>query len=91
MEVVRVKSKFQVTLPSRLREKVGVDVGDLLEAKVERGKITLTPKSLVDRRLDEAMEDVRAGRVHGPFESADALKKSLKRNAKKREGANTRS
>ncbi len=89
MNVVRVKSKFQVTLPPRLREQVGVNVGDLLEAKVERGKITLTPKSLVDRRLDEAMEDVRAGRVHGPFKSAEALKKSLRRNAKKREGTDT--
>jgi AbrB family looped-hinge helix DNA binding protein len=91
MDVVRVKSRFQVTLPSRLREQVGVDVGDLLEAKIEHGKITLTPKSLVDRRLDEAMEDVRAGRVHGPFKSAEAMRKSLRRNAKKREGADTRS
>ena len=83
MDVVRVKSKFQVTLPSRLREQIGVDVGDLLEAKVERGKITLTPKSLVDRQLVEAMDDVSEGRVYGPFDSPEAMNKSLRRNAKK--------
>ena len=86
MAVVKIKSKFQVTLPSGLRDQIGLDVGDLLEAKVERGRITLTPKSLIDRELAEALEDVRQGRVRGPFKSAEALKKSLRRNARRTEG-----
>lgn len=83
MAIVRVKSKFQVTLPSRIRGQIGLDVGDLLEAKVERGKITLTPKSLLDRELAEALEDMREGRVYGPFSSPEAMKRSLRRNAKR--------
>ena len=44
MPLVRVKGKYQVTLPLTVREKAGLAVGDLLEAKVEGKKITLTPK-----------------------------------------------
>jgi len=77
MAVVKVKDKFQVTLPASLRKRAGVEIGDFLEARVERGRITLTPKSLVDRRLMEAIEDVRQGRTHGPFESQQAMVKSL--------------
>jgi AbrB family looped-hinge helix DNA binding protein len=44
MPMVKVKTKFKVTLPTKVREQIGLDVGDILEAKVERGKITLTPQ-----------------------------------------------
>ncbi|WP_299430804.1 AbrB/MazE/SpoVT family DNA-binding domain-containing protein [uncultured Meiothermus sp.] len=48
--VVTVKTKFQVTIPQEVREVLGIAEGDLLEAKVENGKIVLTPKELIDRR-----------------------------------------
>ena len=85
MSLVRVKTKGQVTLPSTLREKAGLNVGDLLEAKLEKGgKITLTPKTLVDRRIDEALTDISKGRTYGPFDSADAMVASLKGQLKHR-------
>jgi len=83
MSIVTVKSKYQVVIPAKVRRQVGVGVGDLLEAKVERGKITLTPKSLIDRHLAEALEDVKRGRVYGPFHSAEEMIRSLHRNARK--------
>ena len=83
MPLVRVKTKYQVTLPADVREKAGVAVGDLLEASVEGNKITLTPKSDVDRRLEESFEDFQKGRVYGPFASADAVMRSLRVNVKK--------
>ena len=46
MALVKIKEKYQVTLPAALRQKAGLEVGDLLEAKVEGKKITLTPKKL---------------------------------------------
>lgn len=49
MPVVAVKNKYQVVIPQRLREQLGIHRGDLLEAKVERGKITYTPKIVLDR------------------------------------------
>ena len=82
MALVRVKSKFQVTLPVTLRGRAGVRVGDLLEAKIERGKITLTPKALVDRRIDEGLADIRAGRFIGPFSSAAEAMKALRKSSR---------
>jgi len=81
MALVRVKSKFQVTLPVALRRPAGVHVGDLLEARIERGRITLTPKALVDRRIDEGLADIRAGRFIGPFSSAAEAMKALRKKA----------
>jgi hypothetical protein len=46
--------------------------------KVERGKITLTPRSVVDRAIAEGLEDVRKGRVRGPFKTVDETIDSLK-------------
>ena len=64
--------------PLRVREQIGVAVGDILEAKVERGTITLTPKPVVDRAIAEGLEDVRKGRVRGPFKTVDETIDSLK-------------
>jgi AbrB family looped-hinge helix DNA binding protein len=80
MSLVAVKNKYQVVIPQKVREQIGLNVGDLLEAKVERGKITFTPKSLLDRGIAEALEDLRKGRVHGPYKTvAEALKAFKKR------------
>ena len=88
MEVVAVKNKFQIVIPQRVRAQVQVEVGDLLEAAVENGKIVFTPKSLVDRRVLEALEDLKQGRTHGPYGSAreaiHALETRAKRPATKR-------
>ena len=51
---------------------------------MEQGKDTLKSKSLVEQRLAEAMRDVREGRVQGPFELVEAVKRSLRRNGKPR-------
>jgi AbrB family looped-hinge helix DNA binding protein len=83
MPIVAVKNKYQVVIPAKLRKQVGIEVGDLLEAKVERGKVTFTPKSLVDRGIAESLEDFRKGRSHGPFETADEMAASLDANPKK--------
>lgn len=88
MSLVKVKEKFQVTLPTEVRRQAGVAVGDMLEAKVHGHKITLTPKVIVDRdavekRLAEALADVKAGRVYGPFASAKETVRSLHREARR--------
>lgn len=78
MAFVRVKERFQVTLPSELRASAGLAVGDMLEARLgPRGEITLTPRSLIDRSIAEGLADVRAGRVRGPFASGQAMGKAV--------------
>ena len=81
LSLVKVKTKYQVTLPTALREQVGVSVGDVLEAKVEKGKITFTPKSIIDRHIAESLQDIKQGRSCGPFDSAEAMIRSLHQDA----------
>ncbi len=64
MSLVSVKNKFQVVIPLKVREKIGIQVGDLLEARVERGKITFTPKSVLDRAVAETGESGLAILLH---------------------------
>jgi AbrB family looped-hinge helix DNA binding protein len=74
MDIVTVKNKFQIVIPQHVRELMHVEVGDILEASVEGGKIIFTPKTLVDRHLAEGLEDARQGRTHGPYARAgDAI------------------
>jgi len=82
MPLVKVKEKYQVTLPTEVREKAGLAVGDLLEVEVKGKKITLTPKSLVDRELALALEDYEKGRFIGPFRTAKAAVRALRHAAK---------
>lgn len=84
MEIVTIKNKYQVVIPHGLRKQAGVNVGDLLEAKVEKGKITFTPKTTIDSRIAESMEDYKKGRFYGPFETAEEMVASLKIQVKKR-------
>jgi AbrB family looped-hinge helix DNA binding protein len=71
MELVTVKNKYQIVIPRSIRDQAHIGIGDLLEAAVEGGKITFTPKTVIDRHLAEALQDVREGRTHGPYTSAD--------------------
>ena len=82
MSLVRVKEKFQVTLPASVREQVGVAVGDILEAKARGHRITLTPKRFIDEEIALALEDFKHGRFIGPFRSAKAAIRALRRAAR---------
>jgi AbrB family looped-hinge helix DNA binding protein len=58
MALVRVKGKYQVTIPKEVRRKLGLRVGDYLEVEVQGSTILLKPKALLDK--DEALEKLRA-------------------------------
>jgi bifunctional DNA-binding transcriptional regulator/antitoxin component of YhaV-PrlF toxin-antitoxin module len=83
MSLVKVKPKYQVLIPPGVREKAGVAVGDLLEATVERGKITYTPKSVVDRDLEISLRQMREGKMSPAFSTARELVRHLHRQTKK--------
>ena len=90
MSLVRVKTNGQVTIPTRLRERAGLNVGDVLEAKLERGKITLTPKVLLERHVAESMEQIKKGQFYGPFDTAGEMIESLHRHSKRVKGSRKR-
>ena len=83
MDFVTVKNKFQIVIPQHVREQMHVEIGDILEAGVENGKIVFTPKSLIDRHLAEGLEDARKGRTHGPYGSAEEAVSALESRAKR--------
>jgi len=83
MALVSVKNKYQVVIPLKVRKKIDLNVGDLLEATVERGRITFTPKSTVDRGIAESLTDFKEGRAYGPFETGAELVASLHKEAAK--------
>ena len=78
MPLVKINEKYQVTLPASARKKLGLAVGDILEATVADNKITLTPKSVVDRELTEALDDFKEGRFIGPFRTAKPAIRALR-------------
>jgi AbrB family looped-hinge helix DNA binding protein len=57
MALVRVRGKYQVTIPKEVRRKLGLRVGDYLEVEVQGSTILLKPKALLDK--DEALEKLR--------------------------------
>lgn len=85
MSIITIKNKFQIVIPTKVRKAAGLKVGDFLEAGVEKGKITLTPKVVIDRKhlaklpkgVREGLEDIWAGRTHGPFYTVEELRKDL--------------
>lgn len=79
MAIVKVKSHCQVTLPPKIRAKARVAVGDLFEAKVEGRTMTLVPKRMIDRELVLALNEVKRGRVKGPFPTAQTTVRALSR------------
>lgn len=77
MTLLKVKTKYQVTLPTEVRTVLGLKEGDILGVAIESGRIVLTPKSIIDKRLAEGLKDIAAGKVYGPFKSIKELANSL--------------
>jgi len=48
MSVHKVTTNGQVTIPKEIRERVHLEVGDLIEFLVEGNKIVIVPKKLID-------------------------------------------
>jgi len=78
MSLVKVRPNGQVTLPS-FRQRAKLNVGDVLKAKLENGKITLTPASLIDRHIAESQDQIKKDQFYGPFDTADEMIESLHR------------
>lgn len=65
MALVKVIRHGQITLPANLRDALGLQEGDYLEAALEDGRIVLKPKVVLDKteavdRLRELIDEVQA-------------------------------
>lgn len=90
MQLTRVTRKFQVTIPRAVRKAAGIRLGDLMEVKPSKEGILFRRKAIVDydpaveKALAEAEADVKAGRVSGPFDSAEEVMNALNEYKRKR-------
>ena len=67
-----------MAIPKKLHDKLGLAPGDYLEVELRGNRLILTPKQLVDERLEEAEQDIKKGRVHGPFKTAKETSRALR-------------
>lgn len=86
----RIGPKYQVTIPKQVRDALKLKVGDLVQTTLTADgavirPVVLVPKKLdLKKRLEQAEADVKAGRVHGPFKTASATVRALKRQQRAR-------
>ena len=84
MPTVKLGRSRQIVIPKKLYDALGLAPGDYLEVELYKdNRLLVTPKELVDKhpeidqRLAEAEEDITAGRVSGPFHTAQELAQHL--------------
>src|SRR5438105_14361789 len=94
---VTVKNKTPLVVPFAVRRRAGLKSGDKLEFKVSGGVITILPKlpsadheyttaqrRIIDLGIAKGLEDIKRGRVHGPFENAEEAIAHLKAHVRRR-------
>ena len=75
--LVKIGVSRQVVIPKKIHRDLGLAAGDYLEVERRGNQVILTPKDFIDRELALALEDVRRGRTHGPFDSAEEMLRDL--------------
>src|ERR1700736_1259157 len=83
---VTLKDKNQLLVPLSVQRRAGLKTGARLEFKVSGSVITIVPKPppaddeytpeqrrINNARLAKADEDTKAGRVYGPFNTAEQM------------------
>lgn len=98
---VTVRNRTPLVVPPAVRRQAGLRSGDELEFRVSGSVITIRPKvpptsgdeytpaqrRVVDRGIAKGLEDIRNGRTHGPFATADAAIAHLQSLARSRKKA----
>jgi AbrB family looped-hinge helix DNA binding protein len=91
MPISKLGQRRQVVIPKEICDELGLHEGDFVEVTSTEGQVIIKPKKLVDandvltptqrasidKRLAEGLEDIKEGRVYGPFDSVDTMLRSL--------------
>ena len=93
---LKVQPKGQVTIPLTMWNEAGLATGALLKATARRGSIVLTSKAVapndehsraqrrfINRRLAKGLQDIRRGRLRGPFDTVEDLVVSMEDDVKR--------
>jgi bifunctional DNA-binding transcriptional regulator/antitoxin component of YhaV-PrlF toxin-antitoxin module len=97
---VTVKNKSaDLVVPSSIRRRAGIKVGDQLEFKVSGGIINIIPKlptadddytPAQRRAIDHQLAEAAKGPYYGPFETADAAVKFLRQETRNRKASKSK-
>jgi len=87
MITTKVSEKYRITLPPEARQKLHIDVGDLIEVKVKDTEIVLRPKSLIDssqawfwtKEWQQEEKEVEVEYKAGRYKTAKNVKEFLKK------------
>ena len=77
MPVVKLGVSRQVVIPKKLHDQLGLAAGDYISIELKGNQLVLTPQALIEKRLAEGLDDVKHGRVLGPFKTAKAAIRAL--------------
>jgi bifunctional DNA-binding transcriptional regulator/antitoxin component of YhaV-PrlF toxin-antitoxin module len=90
------RQQTPLVVPRAVRRRAGFKSGQELEIKASGGVITILPKlptaddeytpeqrRIIDARLKKSLDEVKKGHTAGPFNTADEMIASLKRQLKK--------
>jgi len=92
-KTIQIRGHGQITIPKKTRELFNLADGDMLEIEEREDGILMKPRKLLDptqawfwteqwqAKEREASEDIKAGRISGPFDGVDELRKHLERPA----------
>ena len=97
MPIGKIGQRRQVVIPKKIFDALGLQTGDFVEVKQVKGTVVIKPKKLVDAdevltpaqkaqidaRLAEAEEDIKHGRVLGPFDTAKEAMRALRAQARR--------
>jgi AbrB family looped-hinge helix DNA binding protein len=96
---VTVNAKTDLVVPRSVRRRAGIKAGDKLEFKVTGGVIHIVPRlpsaddeytprqrRAIDRALAVGLDDIKKGRLHGPFETHEEMIEFLHRQTNGAEG-----
>ncbi len=78
MPTVKIGVSRQVVIPKKIYDELGLAPGDYLEVELEDDHVVLTPKILIEKRLAEGLEDIKQGRIKGPFKTAKEVLQALR-------------
>jgi bifunctional DNA-binding transcriptional regulator/antitoxin component of YhaV-PrlF toxin-antitoxin module len=100
---VIVKNKTPLVVPPAVRRRAGLKSGDEVEFRVSGRVITILPKAppaddeytpaqrrAIDRGIAKGLEDIKHGRLQGPFSSHRDFIASLQEEARKLRGKKNR-
>ena len=90
MPRVKIGTRYQVTLPAETLKRLGLGAGEELEVVEHNKMILLVPRKHIptdqewyytdawQQMMQEAFDDLKAGRMLGPFDMAEEAIRALK-------------